>query len=71
MPIIPDLQHFKDGISKIRQWTGADHKQLQQVFIGGLIGITTNHCVLHAACSLVDFFILCSINLTRTPLEKL
>ena len=58
MPIFLGLRHFKDGISKIRQWTGADHKELQRVFIGGLVGITMDRCVLCAACSLVDFFYL-------------
>jgi hypothetical protein len=58
IPIFPGLQHFKNSISQIRQWTSADHKQLQRVFIGGLIGTATDHCALHAACSLVDFIYL-------------
>jgi hypothetical protein len=58
MPIFPGLRHFKDDILKIRQWTGADHRQLQRVFIGGLIGIATERRVQHAACSLVDFIYL-------------
>lgn len=58
MPIFPGLRHFKSGISKIRQWTGADHKQLERVFIGGLIGIATEPRVLSAASSLIDFIYL-------------
>ena len=28
------LCHFKKGISSQKQWTGSDHKELQQVFLG-------------------------------------
>ncbi|KAI9463425.1 hypothetical protein HD554DRAFT_2206419 [Boletus coccyginus] len=52
------LQHFNDDISKIRQWTGAKHKQLQWVFISSLIGITTESHIHLAACSLIDFIYL-------------
>ena len=58
MPIFPGVRHFKDGISKIKQWTGPDHKQLQRVYIGGLVGMATERRVLHAACSLIDFIYL-------------
>ncbi|KAG9309129.1 hypothetical protein JVU11DRAFT_10835, partial [Chiua virens] len=36
MPVYSGQHHFKDGISKIKQWTGGEHKQLQHVFIGAL-----------------------------------
>ncbi|KAI9570728.1 hypothetical protein HD554DRAFT_2203745 [Boletus coccyginus] len=58
MPIFPGLQHFNNSISQIRQWTSTDHKQLQQVFIGGLIGITTEPHILQAAYGLTNFICL-------------
>lgn len=38
MPVYSGQRHFKEGISKIKQWTGADHKQVQRVFINALVG---------------------------------
>ena len=55
MPIHPGLRHFKEGISKITQWTGADNKQLQRVFVTALIGTTPNHDVIRASRALLDF----------------
>ena len=51
----PGLQHWKDGISKVRQWTRADHKQLQWVFVPALVGTTSNYDVIRASCALLDF----------------
>ncbi|KAF8549637.1 hypothetical protein OG21DRAFT_1478799 [Imleria badia] len=55
MPIHPGLRHFKEGISKITQWTGADNKQLQRVFVTVLVGTTPNHDVVRASRALLDF----------------
>ncbi|KAI9451382.1 hypothetical protein HD554DRAFT_2207962 [Boletus coccyginus] len=33
IPPHPRLQHWKDGISHVKQWTGTDHKQLQWIFV--------------------------------------
>jgi len=55
MPIHAGLHHFKEGISKITQWTGADNKQLQRVFVTVLIGTTPNHDVVQASRALLDF----------------
>ena len=55
MPIFPGLQHFKNGISTIRQWTGADHKELERVFVGTLMGAIMEPRVLQAACCVMDF----------------
>ncbi|KAG2152586.1 uncharacterized protein EDB93DRAFT_1239922 [Suillus bovinus] len=38
IPDFPGLQHFKKGISAVKQWTGMEHKQMQHVFIGLLAG---------------------------------
>ena len=58
MPSFPGLRHFKDGISKIKQWTGADHKQLQRVFVGALVGAVPDPAVVKAGRSLLDFIYL-------------
>lgn len=52
----PHLRHFKDGISTISQWTGAEHKELEKVFLGALAnaeGVTTG--VVKAVRAGLDF----------------
>lgn len=34
----PGLQRFKHGISSVTQWTGMEHKEMQKVFVGLLVG---------------------------------
>jgi hypothetical protein len=34
----PGLQHFKNGISSVTQWTGTEHKEMEKVFIGIMSG---------------------------------
>ena len=58
MPYFSGLRHFKDGISKIKQWTGTDHKQLQRVFVGALIGAIPDPAVVKAGRCLLDFIYL-------------
>ena len=58
MPIFPGLRHFKDGISKIKQWTGSDHKQLQRIFVSALVGATADPVIVRAGCCLLDFIYL-------------
>jgi len=58
MPSHPGLRHWKEGISKVKQWNGTDHKQLQQVFIGALVGTTQHQEVLKASQALLDFIYL-------------
>ena len=55
MPFHPGLRHFKKGISKVKQWTGADHKQLQHVFVSSLVGTTPHQVVVKAGRALLDF----------------
>ena len=55
MPLHPGLRHFKEGISKVKQWTGTDHKQLECVFMGGLVGTTPHQEVVQAARAMLDF----------------
>ena len=55
MPIFLGLRHFKNRILTVKQWTAADHKQLECVFIGALVGAITEPHVLQATCCLIDF----------------
>ncbi|KAG2158758.1 uncharacterized protein EDB93DRAFT_1237973 [Suillus bovinus] len=50
----PGLHHFKKGISTVKQWTGSEHKEMQQVFIGLLTRAVPSH-VLVVARSILDF----------------
>ena len=38
MPTYPGLKHFKNGISFVSQWTGREHKEMERIFAGLLIG---------------------------------
>ncbi|KAF8120405.1 hypothetical protein EV363DRAFT_1407675 [Boletus edulis] len=48
------LRHFKKGISKRKQWTGGDQKELERVFVGVIAG-AVDHRVITAARALLDF----------------
>ena len=54
MNVYPGLQHFKNGISRITQWTGREHKEMQRIFIGLLAG-AVQPTVLKIAVAVVDF----------------
>ncbi|KIK19772.1 hypothetical protein PISMIDRAFT_13424 [Pisolithus microcarpus 441] len=58
MPAFPGLHHFKEGISKVKQWTGADHKQVEQVFLAALVGAVPHPDVIKAGSNLLDFIYL-------------
>ncbi|KAG0698831.1 hypothetical protein DFH29DRAFT_983729 [Suillus ampliporus] len=56
----PGLQHFKKGISSVKQWTGHEHKEMQRVFVGLLSGavprcVFNEFRVLVVARSILDF----------------
>ncbi|KAI0737726.1 hypothetical protein C8Q80DRAFT_1114756 [Daedaleopsis nitida] len=38
MPKQSGLRHFKNGISKVSQWTGTEHKNMERVFMGVVAG---------------------------------
>jgi hypothetical protein len=48
------LHHFKKGISKQKQWTGADYRELQHVFLGVIVGAVDNR-VVAAVHAVLDF----------------
>ncbi|GBE83271.1 hypothetical protein SCP_0503190 [Sparassis crispa] len=50
----PDLCHFKKGISLISQWTGAEYKNMEKVFLGVIMG-SVDSAVLHAVRAVLDF----------------
>ncbi|KAF9016925.1 hypothetical protein BDZ89DRAFT_903167, partial [Hymenopellis radicata] len=56
----PGLRHFKEGISNVSQWTGAEHKAMEQVFVGLIAGAVDKR-VLMAVKSAVDFIFFASL----------
>ncbi|KAI6095123.1 hypothetical protein EDD17DRAFT_1772574 [Pisolithus thermaeus] len=58
MPAFSGLCHFKEGISKVKQWTGTDHKQVQRIFLAALVGTAPHPDVIKAGCNLLDFIYL-------------
>jgi len=54
MPGYPGLRHFKNGISFVSQWTGREHKEMQRIFTGLLVG-AVQPAVLRTAVAVIDF----------------
>ncbi|KAJ7073219.1 Zn-finger domain-containing protein [Mycena belliarum] len=54
MNVFAGLRHFKKGISTVSQWTGAEHKEMQRVFVGVLAGAVSTK-VLTVVKALIDF----------------
>ncbi|KAJ6577620.1 hypothetical protein B0H19DRAFT_1207980 [Mycena capillaripes] len=54
MNVFAGLCHFKKGISSVTQWTGAEHKEMQHVFLGVLAG-AISAWVLTVVKALIDF----------------
>jgi hypothetical protein len=50
----PGLQRFKHGISTVSQWTGREHKEMQKVFVGLLVG-TVQPAIIKAVHAALDF----------------
>jgi hypothetical protein len=50
----PGLRHFKNGISSVSQWTGREHKEMQRVFVGLLVGAVQPE-VVKCATAALDF----------------
>ncbi|KAG6915544.1 hypothetical protein DXG01_010979 [Tephrocybe rancida] len=48
MPSHPGLRHFKNGISGVSQWTGAEHKAMERVFLGIMAGSVPDARVMQA-----------------------
>ena len=54
MPGYPGLQHFKNRISFVLQWTGCEHKEMQHIFISLLAG-AVQPAVLRTIIAVIDF----------------
>ncbi|KAJ7453512.1 hypothetical protein FB451DRAFT_1519921 [Mycena latifolia] len=54
MPPHPTLRHFKRGISLTTQWTGAEHKNMEKVFLGVLAN-ATDPAVQRTVKGVIDF----------------
>ena len=61
MPGLTGLHHFKNGISRVTQWTGYEHKEMEQVFLG-LIASNTDGRVVQVVSALLDFIYLASLH---------
>jgi hypothetical protein len=65
MTMHPGLRHFKNGISSVSQWTGAEHKEMEKVFVGILASADIDQRVIKAVHSIVDLSIMLRFTLTR------
>ena len=54
MLLHPSLHHFMKGISLTSQWMGMEHKNMEKVFLGVIVGATNPQVVL-AVCGVLDF----------------
>ena len=61
MPDLSGLRYFKSGISGVSQWTGAEHKEMERVFVG-LMAAQADERVVQAVRSLLDFIYLASLH---------
>ena len=50
----PGLRHFRNGISFVSQWTGREHKEMQRVFVGLLVG-AVQPAIVKAATAAINF----------------
>ncbi|KAJ7674410.1 hypothetical protein B0H17DRAFT_1207991 [Mycena rosella] len=61
MPSHPDVRYFKHGISTVSQWTGSEHKEMKQVFVGLMAGHVKDPAVIKTATAAADFIYLASL----------
>ncbi|KAJ7022385.1 hypothetical protein C8F04DRAFT_1213584 [Mycena alexandri] len=54
MPDHHGVRHFKNGISAVSQWTGAEHKEMEKVFLG-LVTAGAEPEMVKAVRGLIDF----------------
>jgi hypothetical protein len=69
----PGLRHFKKGISSVTQWTGTEHKEMEKILLGIVIGILPSRAVT-VVRALLDFIYLSQLQMqtskTLDALEK-
>ena len=67
----PGLRHFKKGISSVTQWTGTEHKEMEKIMLGIMIGCVPSRFI-PVIRSLVDFIYLSQLQShTSTTLNSL
>ncbi|PBK68122.1 hypothetical protein ARMSODRAFT_988855 [Armillaria solidipes] len=62
MPGHPGLRHFKTGLSSISQWTGAEYKAMEQVFLAIVAEAKVDKRVVIAVRSTLDFIYFTSLH---------
>ena len=65
MTSFPGLRQFSKGISFLTQWTGREHKEMQRVFVGLIVG-SVEPAVLRSAVAVIDFIYLSQIHIHST-----
>jgi hypothetical protein len=58
----PGLRHFKKGISMVSQWTGMEHKEMQKVLLGIVVGALPSRAIT-VVQALLDFIYLSQLQL--------
>jgi Plavaka transposase len=67
----PGIRHFKKGISSVSQWTGTEHKEMEKVLLGIMIGCVPSRFI-PVIRSLIDFIYLSQLQShTSTTVESL
>ena len=67
----PGLRHFGKGISSVSQWTGTEHKEMEKVLLGIVIGILPSRAVT-VVQALLDFIYLAQLQMqTSKTLDAL
>ena len=67
----PGLRHFKKGISTVSQWTGTEHKEMEKVLLGIVVGALPNRAVT-VVQALLDFIYLSQLQMhTSKTLDAL
>jgi hypothetical protein len=57
MNCYPGLRHFKKGISSVTQWTGTEHKEMEKILLGIVIGVLPSRAIT-VVQALLDFIYL-------------
>jgi hypothetical protein len=65
----PRLRHFKKGISTVSQWTGTEHKEMEKVLLGIVVGALPSRAVT-VVQALLDFIYLSQLQLHSSKTLK-
>ena len=67
----PGLRHFKKGISSVTQWTGTEHKEMEKILLGIVIGVLPSRAIT-VVQALLDFIYLSRLQMqTSKTLDAL